>query len=236
MTFWDHVEELRRRVIVSCIFVLAGSVAGYFIFPELIKVLVSLAGDELYAFEIAEGFMVRMKIALTTGLFLSLPVIIFEIAVFIKPALMPREKIIMICLLTGTFLLFTGGVIFAFQAVLPYSIQFLKSNEFFPDKVGLLVSLDEFIDFFMTFLIGFGLCFQFPIVMLLFLKFRIVPFSFFVKNFRYMIIFIFVVAAIITPPDVISQIAVALPMLALYGISLLAAKLLGLGLDERKGD
>jgi len=87
----------------------------------------------------------------------------------------------------------------------------------------------------MVFLVGFGLCFQFPIVILLILKFRILPFSFFTKNFKYVIIIIFIIAAVITPPDVVSQIMMAIPMLALYALSLLIAKIFGLGRAEGKG-
>jgi sec-independent protein translocase protein TatC len=234
MTFWEHVAELRRRVIVAAAFVVAGTVAGYFIFPWFVRILITLAGEELYGMDLSEGFLVRMKASISIGFFLSLPVIVFEISRFLLPALSRNEKRLMVGLLLSFFILFSGGIAFALQAALPYSIQFLKSPEFFPENVSRLISLSNFLDFFMTYIIGFGLCFQFPIVIILVLKFKILPFSFFSKNFKYVVIVIFIVAAVITPPDVISQIAVALPMTALYALSLLVAKIFKLGREERK--
>lgn len=229
MTFWEHVMEFRRNVFIMGIAVLAGSVAGYFAFPYAVELLTALAGENLYTFEIATGFLVRIKIALAIGVFLSLPVIIFELVLFIIPALKRKEKIVMLAMLVAFFVLFLGGMAFAFQSVIPISIQFLTSEEFFPEKVERMISIDDFSSFFMSFLTGFGICFQFPVVMLLLLKFQIVPFRFFTKNLRYFIVIILLVAAILTPPDIVSQIMLAVPLIVLYAVSLLAAKIFGLG-------
>jgi sec-independent protein translocase protein TatC len=236
MTFWEHVGELRKRLIIASCFVIAGTVAGYILFPDFVQIMQSSLGEQLYAFQIAEGFLVRFEIAFAIGLFLSLPILIFEIVLFILPALKPREKKILLGFLLSSYALFLCGIAFAFQSVLPYSVQFFKSAEFFPENVGRLISFKEYLDFFLVFLLAFGVCFQFPIVMLVILKLKILPLKFFTKNFKYFVIVIFIVAAIITPPDVVSQIMVALPMLALYSLSLLIARITRLGREEKRKD
>jgi sec-independent protein translocase protein TatC len=235
MTFWDHVEELRRRVLVAAVFIVAGTVAGYILFPPVIRIMQASLGEQLYAFQIAEGFFVRLKTAVSIGLFLSLPFLVFELVLFIIPALNGKEKRILFAFLLSSYALFLGGMAFAFKGILPVTMQFLKSSEFFPQNVGRMLSLTEYLDFYLVFLLGFGICFQFPIVMLLVMKLRIVPFSFFTKNFKYFLIAIFIVAAVVTPsPDVVSQIMMAIPMLALYLLTLLVAKLTGLGKTKEK--
>jgi sec-independent protein translocase protein TatC len=235
MTFRQHIEEFRRRIIVAALFVTAGSAAGYVLFPWFMDAVRQVIGENLYAFGIAEGFLTRLKIALSIGLFLSLPVVIMEIVLFILPALKTREKRTLVVFLITGYVLFLGGVAFAFKGVLPYAVAFLTSAEFFPENVGRLISFRQFLDFFMTFLLGFGACFQFPIVMLLILKFNVLPLRFFTKNFKYMIIVILIVAAVITPPDVVSQVALAVPLLALYCLTLVIAKLTGLGKNRPAG-
>jgi sec-independent protein translocase protein TatC len=234
LSFWEHVEELRRRAIVAALCVTAGSVAGYLLFPWFVNMIYQAVGEQLYAFAVTEGFLVRLKTAVSLGVFISLPVIVGEIALFVLPALTPREKVTLIVLLVSAFTLFAGGLAFAFQGVLPITVQFLRSPEFFPDNVSRLISFRDFLDFFMTFLVGFGVCFQFPIVMLLALKFNVLPLRFFTRHFKVVVILIFVLAAVITPPDVVSQIALALPLLALYSLTLLLAKILGLGTAVRE--
>ncbi len=234
MSFWEHVEEFRRRAIVAALCVAAGSVAGYLLFPCFVNMIHRAVGEHLYAFAVTEGLLVRLKTAISLGLFISLPVIVGEIALFVLPALAPREKVILIVLLVAAFTLFAGGLAFAFRGVLPLTVQFLRSPEFFPDNVSRLISFRDFLDFFLTFLVSFGVCFQFPIVMLLALKFNVLPLRFFTRHFKIVVILIFVLAAVITPPDVVSQIALALPLLALYSLTLLIAKITGLGKTVRE--
>lgn len=228
MTFWEHIEELRKRVIIASLFVIVGAVAGYILYPYFVHIMQVSLGEELFAFQISEGFIVRLKIAVAIGLFVSLPVVIFELVLFIFPALKKNEKKILLALLIAAYILFLGGMAFAFNSVLPMSIQFLKSPEFNPDKVGRMIRIDEFLNFYTTFLLGFGLCFEFPVVILLLMKFNIASFRFFMKNFKYIVIVIFVLSALITPPDIISQLMMALPMLVLYVLTLAVAKLTGL--------
>jgi sec-independent protein translocase protein TatC len=234
MPFWEHVEELRKRIIIASLFVIAGTIAGYILYPQFVDLMLKTIGEQLFAFQITEGFLVRLKIALAIGLFLSLPIVVFEIVLFILPALKANEKKILLAFLLCSYILFLGGIAFAFQACFTPAIQFFKSTDFYPENVGRMISFTDFFDFFMGFLMAFGICFQFPIVIILLLKFRIVPFRFFLKNFRYFIIVIFIAAAVITPSvDAVTCTFVALPMLALYSLTLLIAKLTGLAKSDK---
>ena len=117
----------------------------------------------------------------------------------------------------------------SYKSVLPVSIKFLTSSHFFPENVGRLLSYNDFLKFFFTFIIGFGVCFQFPIIILFLLKIGLIKMKFLTKNYKYFIIACFVLAAILTPPDVISQIFLALPMIFLYSLSIIIGKILRLG-------
>jgi len=233
MAFWDHVYELRRRLLLVAVVALACGAAAYFFYPVIFaairEVLAGSLEGRLYITEIAEGFLTRLKVSAVLGLLGSLPLLLFEATVFVFPALRRRERVFLLTGVMGTFLLFGGGVAFAYAAVLPLSVRFLGSSVFFPDRVSPLLSYGRFIHFFFQFLVGFGLCFEFPVVILLLLKFGAVSMRRLISVSRYVVVGCFLVAAILTPPDVASQLLLALPMLVLYGLTLVIGKLLGLG-------
>jgi len=221
MPFWEHVYELRRRIFIVLIFALVFTGAGYLFFPYFYRLIASTIGEELYATRITEGFLTRLKVSVLIGLFLSIPAFLFELVQFIFPALKPREKRFMLLLLVCTFLLFILGVWFAYGSVLPISINFLKSKEFFPENVSRLISYQTFITFFFQFLLGFGLCFQFPVVIVFLMRLGLIEVRTLVRFSKYFVIIAFLFSAILTPPDVISQIMLGVPMIALYGICIL---------------
>lgn len=229
MTFWEHVYEIRNRLLVVLGSVFIFSVGSYFIFPSLFEAISSTVGEELHAFGIAEGFLTRLRISILGGVFLSIPLFIFQVILFVFPALKKKEKIFMLLLMFSTFSLFLFGIIFAYRSVLPISIQFLKSKAFFPDNVSRLISYEMFIAFFFQFLIGFGICFQFPVVLVFLMKVRILDVNALIKNFKFVFAGVFLLAAIITPPDIISQILLSVPMITLYLICILIGKIFRLG-------
>jgi len=229
MPFWDHVYELRRRLLIVVVSVVFCSILSFLFYPRLFSFVYEVIKDELLILEVTEGFFTIVSASITIGIFLSLPVLLVETTLFIFPALKSKEKIIMIAFLVSTFILFIGGVLFAYRLVLPLAIDFLKSDIFSPTNVTRLISYHKFITFFFQFLIAFGVCFEFPLVILMLLKFNILTISALVKYFKHFTIVIFIIAAILTPPDVISQILLAVPMLGLYLIAIGVAKLLGWG-------
>jgi sec-independent protein translocase protein TatC len=229
MSFWDHIFELRRRIITVLIFLILFSFVGYYLFPYLVKMMIEVLKEELYATLITEGFLTRLKVSVIIGAILTIPVFLFEILAFILPALTKKEKIFILSAVSISLVLFILGVIFSYKIVLPFSISYLKSSEFFPEHVKRIISYEKFISFFFQFLLAFGLCFEFPVILLALLKLGVIKFSFLIKNFRFFIVAIFIIAAVLTPPDVQSQILMAVPLILLYLLTILIAKIFKLG-------
>jgi sec-independent protein translocase protein TatC len=229
MTFWGHVFELRRRVLVVVAALAAFSAAGYLLFPLIFDVVSHILSEQLYVTVLTEGFVTRLRIAVLVGAFLALPVLVFEASAFVFPALSPKERRFLLLLLASSTLLFLGGIAFAFRTVLPISIRFLTSGTFFPQSLSRLLSYQDFISFLVTFLLGFGLCFEFPVVLLFLMKVRVLTLSTMIHSFRWFVIAILTVAAIMTPPDVVSQLMLALPMIVLYLLCILIGRILKLG-------
>lgn len=218
LTFWEHLEELRARLLVVVASVLVFAAIGYVAYPQIYTIVAQVIQEELFATRITEGFVARLRSALLVGVFFSLPAILIEITLFVFPALTKRERRYVIGVVIATFLLFVGGVAFAYAQVLPVSMAFLKSREFYPQDVGRLISYQAYLTFFFQFLIGFGICFQFPSVILLMARLGLVEPRSLVSNFKYFVIGAAVVSAIITPPDVVSQLLLTAPLIVLYAL------------------
>lgn len=229
MTYWEHVYEIRNRLLLVIGSVLMFTIGGYFFFPVFIKSIQSILGETLYATQIAEGFLTRLKVGFLTGLFLTIPVFFVEIILFLFPALNKRQKLFFSLTMCISFLLFLVGIFFAYKSVLPLSVRFLKSKIFFPEEIDRIISYTTYINFFFQFLFGFGICFQFPIVVIFLMKIKIISVNFLLKNYKYFIIIVFLIAALLTPPDIMSQVLLGIPMLFLYGICILIGKIFKLG-------
>lgn len=229
MPFWDHVYELRRRMFVVLLSVALFSVGGYYAFPPLVEMVTEIVNEGLYATSITEGFVTRLKVAVLIGAACSVPLFTAELLLFVAPAMRTRQKFWATLTVVVAFIVFVGGFLFAFEKVLPISVAFLKSETFFPGNVNRLISYGLFLNFFFRFLFGFGLFFEFPVVMIVLLKLGIIDRAFLKRNFKYFIGLIFLLAAIITPPDLVSQVLLATPMVVLYVVMLAVAKLFRIG-------
>lgn len=230
MPFWNHLLELRNRLLVILAFVLLFSILGYLIFPYLYDGVSVLLRENLYAVNVTEGFSMRISIALFVGVVLSLPVLTFEAVLFLLPALKRSEKATLISLLGASLLLFVGGMAFAFKSVLPVGLAFLRTDEFFPAGLYRMMSYRSFFSFVSQFMLGFGICFQFPVVLIFLMKLGILKVSGLIKSFKYVLVLILVVSAVLTPSsDVVSQVMLAVPMTVLYAICIVAAKAFRIG-------
>jgi sec-independent protein translocase protein TatC len=228
--FWDHILELRKRIIISLIFIFIFSVFAFIFYSYFSNEISKIINENLYVTRIEEAFLIKLQSSIFIGIFFAVPVILFEITIFIFPALKKNEKTIFIIVLTAVYLLFAGGIIFGLKVILPAAVVFFKSNSFFPDNVKTLFSYEQFVMFFFQFIIIFGLSFEFPVIIIFLLKLNIIKFNFLVKNFKYFIIIAFISSAILTPTvDIFSQTAMAVPMILLYTLTLFIAKIFGLG-------
>ncbi|MCL4426530.1 MAG: twin-arginine translocase subunit TatC [Firmicutes bacterium] len=224
MTIIEHLEELRRRIVVAVAALVLFSVAGYFFSPKILAAIhASLPGVDFLIFtSLSEAFFVTIKIALYVGLVLALPVVFWQIWSFVAPALEPREKLLVGTLLPFIYLLFVGGLAFAFFVALPWTVRFFMS--YAGPGLKPFLSIDDYLSFLFSMGLAFGLVFQLPLVILALTKIGLVKVEFLRRNRKYAILVIFVAAAIITPgTDMVSQIIMALPLMVLYELSIILA-------------
>jgi len=229
MTFIEHLTELRGRLVKGLIAVAAFSVVGYIFKGTVLEILRRPLGDAvpLHAFDLFEQFFASLRLAVYTGLFLGLPFLMYQIMMFCLPALKPQEKrVVMGGLLCGVVLLYVG-IVFAYILILPILIPALSG--FFIDGVEQTFSLNMYINKVFRFIIAFGLGFQLPIVLIILVRIGVISVEGLRKNRKYMAIGIFAMAAMLTPPDLISQVMLAGPLLILYEISIWVSVLIGRG-------
>ena len=232
MPFTEHLGELRNRIIWSVMAWALCSVAAWFIAPYVIGALRGLIGKdtEMVFLRPTEAFMVYFKIALIGGLFLSLPIILYQITAFVIPGLEPAEKRWLVRLLPAALTLFVCGALFAYYALLPTTLGFfLNFQKYFQDEnIKTMISVSEYVGFVMLLTIVCGLIFEMPIVIVALALVGVVNSTMLRNGRRYAILIIFIVAAVATPtPDALTQTVVAIPMILLYEISILIVRGLG---------
>jgi sec-independent protein translocase protein TatC len=223
---------------VSLVAFVAASVAGWAIYPSVSALLIRPFGDLtalapegrlLVVGTIFEGFATRLRIALLTGLVLSSPIHVYGILAFVFPGLTRREKRLVAATLASGIVLAGGAFSYGYFVAVPLAIRFLSGRGFIPPPVGLLLSYGKTVTFVLQFLLATILVFQFPLVLTLAMGLGVVRRDRLVRANRYVVVGIFVVAAVVTPPDVVSQLCVAVPLVALYFAALLIARVLRLG-------
>ena len=227
-----HLVELRRRLLWSFAAMIVGTIICYLnvkpIYGFLVAPLAQAMGPEstgrLIYTGLTEAFFTYMKVAFFAGIFLTFPILAMQLWKFVAPGLYKNEKRAFLPYLVATPLLFFMGGAFVYYIVLPMAWPFFLSFQSGSAETVLPVQLEarvgEYLDLVMLLIFAFGLCFQMPVVLTLLGRAGIIT-AYMMKKFRrYAIVVIFVIAAIITPPDVISQISLAIPMMALYELSI----------------
>ncbi|MDD2315931.1 MAG: twin-arginine translocase subunit TatC [Desulfobacterales bacterium] len=234
--FTGHMEELRKRLIVCFIAVGVGFVASYGFKEQLFEILVRPLvlvmdeGDKLIFTGLPEAFFTYLKVSFLTGLMLAAPIILYEFWMFVAPGLYDKERRLLVPILILSSIFFIGGALFGYFFVFPYGFQFFLG--FASEHIRPLPSMKEYLGFSSKLLLAFGLAFELPIVITFLAKLGIVSVPFLKKNRKYAVLIFFVFAAIITPPDVVTQIMMAVPMMILYEISILGARMFGKKKEE----
>ena len=228
MTFSEHLEELRYRLIRILIAVAIGFVISYF-FSKQVFYLVSLPLLEVLPKEnnliftaLPEAFFTYLKISFFCGVVLASPYIFYQIWKFISPGLYPHEKKYVIPFVIVSSIFFVTGILFAYFVVFPYGFKFFLS--FQNDYIKALPTMKQYLSFTLKLLFAFGVIFELPVFMYFLAKIGVVNSQLLTKNRRYVIVLIFVVAAILTPPDMFTQFLMAVPLLLLYEISIFVVK------------
>jgi len=226
-----HLQELRKRLILSFIAVGGGFALCYTFAEKIFDILAAPLlemmpqGGSLIFTSVAEAFFTYMKVAFVAGLILASPFVLYQIWAFVAPGLYRNEKKYVVpFVLAGSFF-FALGIFFGYYVALPIGFKFLLG--FATDFIKPLPSMKEYLSFSIKFLLAFGLVFEFPVVLVLLARIGVVDARTLARQRKYAILLIFVFAAILTPPDIVSQVIVALPMIGLYELSILLSKLFG---------
>ncbi len=229
--FTDHLEELRERIVKSFIAVAIGFVVCYGFKEKLFELIthplisVMNKGDKLIFTGLPEAFFTYLKVAFLAGLILAGPIIIYQFWMFVAPGLYRKERKVMIPIVVLSTLFFIGGALFGYFIVFPWGFKFFLS--FASDSIQALPSMKEYLSFATKLLLAFGLVFELPIVITFLARLGLVTVPFLRENRKYAVLIFFVGAAMITPPDVVTQIMMAFPLMLLYEISIWGAIVFG---------
>ncbi len=226
MTFIEHLEELRYRIIVCVVSVAACFVFLYSVANETIRAYFMLPMQQAIegkgSFQFtwpAEGFLFDLKLALVVAIFVASPMLFYQLWAFVAPALYKREKKYVIPFLFFSTLLFVGGAAFGFFVVFPIGFEFF--SKFATEGVLINPKLNEYFSFATKLLLAFGVAFELPLVLIFAGRIGLIDVKFLNRNRKYAVLILFVLAAMFTPPDVISQVLLAGPLWALYEMSTL---------------
>jgi sec-independent protein translocase protein TatC len=227
MGFLDHLEELRTRLINSVIGVAVGfgicwwkveKIYGYMQRPIIDVLTKHNLPTKLTYLNPTDPFNLYLKVAALAGLFLTSPYVLYQVWMFISPGLYRHEKRYVVPFMISTIALFTGGGYFGYRIVYPRALDFLVS---FGSQFQPMITIGEYTQLFLSIVLGMGLIFEMPILVFFLALMGIMSPQFMIKYFRYAILIIFIIAAIVTPtPDVVNMCIFAAPMLGLYALSI----------------
>jgi sec-independent protein translocase protein TatC len=228
-TFIQHLEELRKRLIVSLVAVGIGFIICYIFSKEIFEFLMMPlqralpSGATMIFTTPAEAFFTYMKVGLLAGVFVASPIVLYQLWLFVAPALYSHEKRYVIPFVCSSTILFVGGAAFGYFIVFPTFAKFFM--HFATDFIQPAPRLKESFSFCAMLLLTFGLTFELPIFILFLAKLGVINSRMLARNRKYVIVIIFIVAAVLTPPDPLSQVMMAVPLVALYEASIWVARI-----------
>ncbi len=227
MSFFDHLTELRTRILWSLIGAGIGLAIALYFTTGIMRFLSRYLKTEPVFTSPTEAFWTYMKVAMIAGIFIAMPVILWNVWAFVAPGLHKHERKYAAPFVIIGSLLFLGGGAFALFVIVPFAIQFLVN---FGQEQGLkpMITISSYIDFITKFTLAFGLVFEMPVVITLLSMIGVVTPKFLSKNRKYAILINFIIAAILTPtPDIINQSLMAGPLIILYEVGIIAARVFG---------
>ncbi len=231
MPITAHLEELRRRLIICAVAVGIGFVGSYYFASRIFEVLMApllkaLPPESTLIFTgVTEAFFTYLKVAILAGVFISSPLILYEIWAFVSPGLYTREKRYVIPFVIFSTLFFIGGGLFGYFIVFPYGFKFLLG--FATEFIRPLPRIKEYFSLASKLLLAFGVVFELPLFVFFLTKMGLVNSRLLIRQFKYAVLLMFIVSAILTPPDVVTQFMMAGPLLCLYGLSIIVARVFG---------
>lgn len=225
MTYLQHLEELRRRIIVSFIALITGVAVCWVFAWDILDLLKRPAGNiTLHYLKPMEPFLVRFKLALFGGVILALPVILYEALAFASPALKTKERSYTLLVMVMIVAFFAGGVVFGYTYIMPVGIKWLLNIA--GSQMTPILSASEYVSFSGWFMLAFGLSFETPLIIWMLVALKVLTPEQLQKQWRMAVIIILVFASVITPDwSPVTMILVAIPMILLYLLSIALAKL-----------
>ncbi|MBI3615820.1 MAG: twin-arginine translocase subunit TatC [Candidatus Omnitrophica bacterium] len=216
--FLEHLEELRRRVLRSFLWVGAAAVLAFRFSGEILNWLIRPVGKVVFLSP-AEPFMIHLKVAFLGGLLLALPLLAWEVWGFLSPALFPDQRRPVLFLVPVSVGLFASGAWFTWAVLLPAALRFFLS--FSSENLTPMVTVGSYVGFVGWFLLAGGLAFQMPMIVMLLAKLRLIRPAALLRQWRIALVGILIAAAVLTPtPDIATQLLLAGPMCALYLVSI----------------
>jgi sec-independent protein translocase protein TatC len=238
MTFLEHLEDLRKRLFYSAIALIVGFFPCWMFREKFFEILARPVmqylppGTKFSYLTLTAPFMMYLKIAFLASLFFTAPFIFLQIWYFVAPGLFQKEKKYVIPFVLMTTFFFALGAVFGYFVVYPFACRFFLSvgKNFQP-----VLTPDQYLGLSVKVLLGISATFEIPTLVFFLAKMGLVTASWMIRNFKYAVLLVFVIAAVITPtPDPVNQCLVAIPMLLLYGLSILIAIAVSRGKEKRR--
>jgi len=237
-TFISHLIELRSRLLRAIVAVLVVLVV---LFPFAKDIYAALAlpllrvlphGSTMIATDVTGTFLVPLKVTLMAAFLIALPFVLYQVWAFVAPGLYHHEKRLVVPVLVSSFLFFFVGMAFAYFLVFPIAFGFFAG--YAPAGVQMMTDIDKYLSFVLTMFIAFGLTFETPVVVIVLVRLRVVSLEKLRAARPYVIVGAFVIGAVFTPPDVISQLLLAVPLWLLFELGLLLARFVAVGVPAEQ--
>ncbi|WDZ95487.1 twin-arginine translocase subunit TatC [Herbaspirillum sp. WKF16] len=226
-TFISHLIELRSRIVkasavVLVVFLCMMPFAAH-IFDVLAAPMIQAlpAGSKMIATGVITPFLIPIKVTMMVAVLISLPWVLYQLWAFVAPGLYAHEKRLIAPLVVSSSLLFVAGVAFCYFFV--FGVVFPFINNFAPKSVSVAPDIDAYVDFVLTMFVAFGVTFEVPVIVIVLVRMGLVPLAKLKQIRPYVIVGAFVIAAVVTPPDIMSQLMLAVPLVLLYEVGLLVA-------------
>ncbi len=242
MSVYEHLGELRKRLIIVLLFFVAALVASFFFVDDVIVYLQHTAEAKqltMNAFRLTDPIKVYFQFAFVIAAVLTAPVLLYQIWAFVSPGLYEKERKVTLSYIPASIVLFLAGVSFAYFVLFPFVVRFMSQ---LADQLGVqqMIGINEYFQFLLQLVLPFGIVFQLPIVVLFFTRLGLITPQLLVRIRKYAYLALLILAAAITPPDVLSQVIVMIPLTLLYEGSIWVAKIgyrkAQLAAEEGSGD
>ncbi len=231
MTFLEHLEDLRKRIFYSFVAVIAAVIPAWFFSKDIFNILAKPItrflpeGEQLVFTSLPAPFFLYMKVAFMTAIFAMAPFLFLQVWYFVAPGLYRKERKNVIPFVLFTTVFFTGGAAFAFLVVFPFACNFFLNMG---GEFQALITIDQYFSLSLRIILGIALVFEMPTLVFFLARMGLISARVMIKHFKYAVLLIFIIAAVITPtPDMFTQSIIAVPMLGLYGLSILIALVVG---------